>query len=323
LFFWKLNSLHLRGRRWDVIHVHNFPDLLVFAAIIQKALGARIVLDVHDPMPELFQSRFDLGATHWLTRVLRLEERLSVALVDAVIAANHRFAALLAERGCPERKLTVVMNAPDAGFVDQPYGAAVSSGTRFEVLYIGTVAPRYGLEVAIEAIARLRRDGSIPNLAFTIVPKLSDEGDHLRWLVRRSEALGLSTCFQVEDPRPHHEMPDRIRRASVSVYPARSDVHMDIALSLKIPEVVAVGIPLVASRLPVLLDYFGEDALFLFQPGNVEECADRILEVYRSPEEVKVRMERARRALNRFAWSGGELVYHRLLQDLVGLGSAR
>ena len=29
------------------------PDFLVFSALIPKLLGAKVVLDLHDPMPEL------------------------------------------------------------------------------------------------------------------------------------------------------------------------------------------------------------------------------------------------------------------------------
>src|SRR5271165_1469562 len=38
-------------RRYDVVHVHNMPDFLVFSAAFAKILGARVVLDLHDPTP--------------------------------------------------------------------------------------------------------------------------------------------------------------------------------------------------------------------------------------------------------------------------------
>ena len=47
-------------RRYDLVHVHNMPDVLVFAAIVPKLLGAKIILDLHDPMPELMQTIFKL-----------------------------------------------------------------------------------------------------------------------------------------------------------------------------------------------------------------------------------------------------------------------
>ncbi len=48
-----LSRLHLQNR-YDVVQVHNLPDFLVFVALIPKLTGAKIVLDLHDLMPESF-----------------------------------------------------------------------------------------------------------------------------------------------------------------------------------------------------------------------------------------------------------------------------
>jgi hypothetical protein len=39
--------------RYNLVHVHNMPDVLVFEAFIPRVCGARVILDLHDPMPEL------------------------------------------------------------------------------------------------------------------------------------------------------------------------------------------------------------------------------------------------------------------------------
>ena len=41
-----------------MIHVHSVPDFLVFAALVPKLLGARIILDIHDILPEFYASKF-------------------------------------------------------------------------------------------------------------------------------------------------------------------------------------------------------------------------------------------------------------------------
>ena len=41
-----------RCRRYDVVQVHNLPDFLIFAAWFPRLLGARLILDLHDLMPE-------------------------------------------------------------------------------------------------------------------------------------------------------------------------------------------------------------------------------------------------------------------------------
>ena len=52
-----LSVLQFR-RRYDVVHVHNVPDFLVFAAVVPKLFGARLILDIHDVLPELYAGKF-------------------------------------------------------------------------------------------------------------------------------------------------------------------------------------------------------------------------------------------------------------------------
>src|SRR5271165_142704 len=47
-------------RRYDLVYVHNMPDILVLSSLVPKALGAKVVLDLHDPMPELMMTIFDV-----------------------------------------------------------------------------------------------------------------------------------------------------------------------------------------------------------------------------------------------------------------------
>jgi hypothetical protein len=36
--------------RFDLVHVHKMPDVLVFSSIIPKLFGAKVILDLRDPM---------------------------------------------------------------------------------------------------------------------------------------------------------------------------------------------------------------------------------------------------------------------------------
>lgn len=316
-FFIKLNKLFFTSRRYDLIHIHNFPNFLVFVSIIQKILGRKVILDVHDPMPELFSSKFRVTEKNSFNRLLYLEERLSTRFVDHVIAANHYFKDNLVQRGCPAQKITVVMNAPDDNFLS--FGSDICNSNRdsgnFNILYVGTLAERYGLKTALRAIAKIKREERIPGICFTVIPKLDNEGIYVNKLLREVKALGLDSCFRLLDSVSHEQMPEIIRSADLSVYTPMPDVHMDIALSLKIPEIIAIGRPLVTSRLSVLERYFGEDALFMFEPGNVENCADKILEIYQKPEEAQLRVKRAQKALNNISWKTQKIIYQDIIKN--------
>ena len=42
----------------DVVHAHNIPDFLVFAGLVPRLAGRKVVLDVHDSVPETFAAKF-------------------------------------------------------------------------------------------------------------------------------------------------------------------------------------------------------------------------------------------------------------------------
>jgi peptidoglycan/xylan/chitin deacetylase (PgdA/CDA1 family)/glycosyltransferase involved in cell wall biosynthesis len=318
-FFFKLNVLFFAGRRYDLIHIHNFPNFLVFTTIIQKTLGKKIILDVHDPMPELFSSKFKIPVSHPLIRLLYLEECLSTAFADFVIAANHYFRDLLVQRRCPAKKVGIVMNAPDEKIFNckAERGNSNRKSGIFNILYVGTLAERYGLETSLRSIAKIKEKGIIPGIHFTVIPKIKNEGEYVDWLLREVRALDLENCFSLLDPVPHHLMPHIIRNADISLYTPLPDIHMDIALSLKIPEIIAVGRPLVTSRLSVLQRYFDEEALFMCEPGNIDDCAEKILEVYQKPEEARLRIERAKKMLSSFSWENQKIVYIKIIENLT------
>ena len=100
-------------RRYSVVYVHNMPDFLVFSALVPKLLGARVILDMHDPMPELMTTIFNLPENTVGVRVLRFVEKWSMAYANAVITVNTSCKRIFAERSCPPEKIRVVMNSPD------------------------------------------------------------------------------------------------------------------------------------------------------------------------------------------------------------------
>ncbi|HEX9047677.1 MAG TPA: glycosyltransferase, partial [Verrucomicrobiae bacterium] len=83
LSWWRLS------RRYHLVHVHNMPDVLVFSALLPKLLGARVILDLHDPMPELLETIFRLEPDSMSVRMLKFMEKRSVAFADHVLTVNQ------------------------------------------------------------------------------------------------------------------------------------------------------------------------------------------------------------------------------------------
>ena len=95
----------------DVVHVHNIPDFLVLAGLVPRLAGCKVVLDVHDSVPETFAAKFSKGARS-SGKLFCLEERLSAALAHSVICVNHPQRDVLVGRGIPDAKTFISMNVP-------------------------------------------------------------------------------------------------------------------------------------------------------------------------------------------------------------------
>jgi glycosyltransferase involved in cell wall biosynthesis len=293
LMFFKLTRLWI-SRRHDFIHVNNMPDFLVFSAWIPRLFRKVVILDVHDPIPELMRSKMGLDDSHWLVRTQKFLERISVSFSSHVLTATPSFARILIQRGAAKGKVTVVMNAADPEIFRPSLDTKKSStpNERFTLLYVGTVARRYGLEIAVKALPLIREH--IPNLLLRIVTRMGNEGEEVKYLTGLAEDLGVSDILSVEPPVPLEEVPELMKSADIGLYPAIRDCHMDIALSLKAPEMLLVGLPMVSSRLSALEEIFGEDAIVYFPSGDWRAMARKVVELYNDPQE---RFERAKKGV--------------------------
>jgi len=72
LAFLKVTILHIKNR-FDVVQAHNLPDFLVFSAIIPRLTGSRIILDIHDLMPEFYCSRFQTSLNSLPVRLVQFQ----------------------------------------------------------------------------------------------------------------------------------------------------------------------------------------------------------------------------------------------------------
>ena len=75
-------------KRYDIIQVHTMPDFLVFAALVPKLFGAKVILDVHDLMPELYMCKFRAGPRHFIIRLITWVERRSIGFAHQAIAVH-------------------------------------------------------------------------------------------------------------------------------------------------------------------------------------------------------------------------------------------
>jgi glycosyltransferase involved in cell wall biosynthesis len=272
----KVAQLHLR-HRYDTTQTHSPPDFLAMAAWLPRLSGARVILDLHDLMPEFYMGRFGREADSLPVRLVRLQERVSCAFADHVITVSHHWRQALIDRGVRADKISVVMNVAD----DQIFrpGAYPGPGTRsngdLRLIYHGMIVERYGLDLALKAMAKLRAEA--PNIHLTLIGR----GAFMQTLMDMAGDLGLDGQIDFHwDLVPAEELPDLILAADAGIVPYRDDPFTDGLLPTKLMEYAALGMPAIASRTTAIERYFAGTMVELFEPGDVDDLADRLLQLY-------------------------------------------
>jgi glycosyltransferase involved in cell wall biosynthesis len=279
--------------RYEVAIACNMPDLLVLCVLMPKLLGARIVLDVHDPVPELYRVKFGRRAGSLGERVLMTEERASGWFADRVLATHRLHALRLEAAGIPARKLRIVVNAPDSGLFRYST-ESLNRSAKFRLVYHGTIASRLGVEVAIRAAGLLR--DAIPEVELLLI----GGGDHLESCKALVRELGLESRVRFAPPAAIERMPQMLQGCAIGLVPNRESAATQIMLPVKLLEYAMLGIPIVAARLAPIAQYFDADSVEFFEPDSAEDLAGAIARLHKHPERCAAIAAKANRIANEF-----------------------
>ena len=157
LFFLRATLLLSRrqlAKPYQLIHGHSVPDCMVVVAWLPKLMGGKIILDIHDILPEFYASKFKAQPDSFIFRLLLLVERFSAAFADHVIVANHLWRDKLISRSMTADKCTAILNFPDRS-IFCCHGRSRSDG-KFVMIYPGTLNAHQGVDTAIRALALVR-----------------------------------------------------------------------------------------------------------------------------------------------------------------------
>jgi glycosyltransferase involved in cell wall biosynthesis len=312
---------HLR-HRFAVVHVNTMPDFMVLAALWPRLLRARVILDIHDVMPELFMAKFGVPASHWKPALVRRVEVASARMAHVVLTAEHPKAELLAHHGIPPEKISVLLNIPDDSIFDPDSRSPVAllpddPAAPFRLVYHGTLARRHGLDRALEAVALVAAD--IPGVRLTII----GEGDHLPELRRMRDELGLADRVEIDGAfKPIEEIVPRLRAAHLAVLPTRAEVSTDYMLPTKLLEYLALGVPAVVSPTRTVRHYFGDSHPLYLEDDSPQGVARKLRQVRgRYAEILAVTEDTRRRFFAEYRWATHKQVYLDLLARLALTGS--
>jgi len=309
--FIRLSTLHLR-KRYDIVQVHTMPDFLVFVALIPKALGAKIILDVHDLMPELFIAKFGGPKERWLIRFITWVERRSIGFANRAICVHEPHLDILTGHGNPKEKFLVLLNLPDPDvFARVDRVGQESADKEFRLVYHGMIDKRVGLDVVLQAAQVARTE--IPGLKFRII----GAGNDLARYAELSEELCRDSLVESVDVVPPEQLPRLLADADVGIVPYPKNEFTRCILPVKLLEYVALGIPVISSRLDVVEAYFNNDMVLYFEPGNADDLAQCVVDLYRNPAKRAQLAANAERFLQTYNWPKAKITYFALIDSLL------
>jgi glycosyltransferase involved in cell wall biosynthesis len=311
---WAVTRAH-RRRRYAVLQVHTLPDFLVFAGLPLRVFGVPLILDLHEAMPEFFQARFPQASNPIVRRLLRLQERASIAFASAVLTVNDALGQRLIDLGVRPDKVTVLLNSPSLKLFDaaaHPRRAFAEDGI-VRLVYAGALSPTYELDVALSAVARLAE--LRPGMAVHLEIYGRDFGE--RSLAADVARLGLLDRVTFHGRVPLEDVPAAIAAADIGLAPTRRNAFTDFSLSTKIFEYGAMGKPVVASRLPMIERTFPSGTVATYEPGDADDMAHRIVELVDDRVDRESRVARTDERVRELGWDREAKRYRALVDRLA------
>lgn len=268
----------------DLLHVPGFD------APLWKPCP--VVLTVHDLIGMLFPRNLPpvsrLYWANWLPFTIRFAD---VVLADSE-CTRRDIARLLR---LPPERIEVIPLGVDERFAPQSRGDIEGCRAQYAlpehfVLYVGTIEPRKGVDILIDAFAKVAR--RLPHhLVIT-----GKRGWYWEPVSRRAAASAVGDRIHFLDYLADEDLPALYAAASVFVFPSRYE-----GFGLPVLEAMACGAPVVCSSASSLPEVAGQAAL-LVSPGQPEALAEAIEAVLDDSALREGLREKGLRRARNFTW---------------------
>lgn len=311
LAFLALSLLQLR-RHYTLVQVHNIPDVLVFAALLPKLQGARLLLDIRDPMPEALQYKYGLSASSRWIAWMRWGERVSIGFSDHVLTVHEPLRQIHIQRGCPAERISAIMNLPDERIFhsDSRPTWPRSAPPRFILIYTGTLGQRLGIQTAVRGLPALIQE--MPGLRLRVI----GEGEYLAELKHLVEALGVSSHVSFEPPIPLEQVPQELLRADVGIA-LQEGLCGEIGFPTKVGEYMAMGLPAIVSETKLTRYYFDGETVAFIPPGDEMAFVSQVRRLYTDHAFAHRLIANGYRFFETRNWAGEKARYLEIVRRLV------
>lgn len=266
---------HLDRRPVDAIHAHYW-----LSGVAGHELKHRLDIPLAVTFHTLGRVKAEQGDPEPAARVLAEEQVIGCA--DAVFASGEVEAGqLMSHYGVAPERIEMLTPGVDLAFFSpgQRWAArqAIGLGERPVLLFVGRIQPLKGVDLAVEALARLRNESAV--LVIVGGPSGLEGELTMQDLHRRIAHHGLEDRVRFVDPQPHHLLSTYYRAADACLVPSRSESFGLVAL-----EAAACGTPVVATDVGGLRNNVLDGVTGFLVPGrDPADFAARLDDVLADP----------------------------------------
>ena len=261
-FLFTQTGWRLLFRRYDFVHAHE--EGVFLAALLKPLSSYKIVYDMHSSLPQQL-TNFEFTRSKTLIGLFERLESWALRKADAVITISPSLAALvdqqqisgahfLIENSIVEEIRTVPPPPPletiEADLPDLPTDRPI-------VGYVGTLEAYQGIDLLLEAFALVRE--SRPEAFLLLVGGTTGQVERFQDLARE---LGIREHCLFTGRLEQSQARRLLAKVSLAVSPRSRGTNTP----LKIYEILASSIPLVATRIESHTQVLSDDISFLARP---------------------------------------------------------
>lgn len=303
-------SINMVRKRYRIVQTHNMPDFLVFASLIPKLLGAKIILDIHDLVPELFAEKYHLSIHHPLIKTLFYEERFSANFADVVISTNRLHSQRFRLNKIKHEEFPEILNSADEGtftpFTDHDF-----SIRPLIIIFPTTIAKRLGLDLLLDVMEILKKEGK------NIMLRILGDGEYRDELKNAIAERNLGDHIYLSNGFVSFDVLGvELERAHIGIIPWPSHYSTNFQMPSKIHEYFIKGLCVVGAELKILKEYFSDSVCFA-KAGDANDFANKISSLLEDPKLMEKFAANGHSFYQQHPWTLYKNKYIVILNDLT------